>query len=91
MGPVQNADASLSRLQFFAVPDAKTIKRVSGDSTKVYSWFPGQMCHILHLCGPEKYGGKGNIRLKAEEEASRTGKPYEEIAEQVNVVTTTTY
>ena len=53
--------------------DIDVIKSVSGNTTKLYGWLPGMMCHILHVFGPEKYGGKGNIRIKAEEEAARTG------------------
>ena len=38
---------------------------------------------LLHLFGPESYGGKGNLRLKAEEQARLTGRSYEEIAVEV--------
>lgn len=33
--------------------------------------------------GPEKLGGRGNIRVKAEIEAERTGRPYSEVAKEV--------
>ena len=39
----------------------------------------------VHIFGPEKLGGKGNIRLKAEEEAQRTGRPYADIVLEVRV------
>ena len=63
--------------------DIDVIKTVSGNTTKLYGWLPGMMCHILHVFGPEKYGGKGNIRIKAEEEAARTGESYDVIVERV--------
>lgn len=40
----------------------------------------------VHIFGPEKLGGKGNIRLKAEEEAQRTGRPYADIVLEVRVL-----
>ena len=69
--------------QFFAVGDIHTIKSVSGDSTKVYAWLAGNICAVLYLHGPEALGGQGNIRIKAEEEAERTGRPYEEVCMKV--------
>ena len=38
---------------------------------------------ILYLFGPEHMGGKGNIRQRAEEEAQRTGRKFEEAAWEV--------
>lgn len=39
--------------------------------------------HLLQVFGPEKYGGKGNIRIRAEEQSSRTGQTYAEAVEEV--------
>ena len=38
----------------------------------------------IHMFGPEKLGGKDNIRVKAEEESRRSGRPYEEVALEVS-------
>ena len=68
-------------LQLFAIDDVKTIKALSGNTVKVYTLFPGQTYAILYLFGPESLGGKGNIRLKIEQEVSRTGRSVSEIVE----------
>ncbi|KAI8969573.1 hypothetical protein BD414DRAFT_259276 [Trametes punicea] len=59
---------------------------MNGDLVKVNAWFPGSTFALLSQFGPERYGGKGNLRLKAEEEAKRTGKSYRDVVvEMVNV------
>ena len=40
----------------------------------------------VHIFGPEKLGGKGNIRLKAEKEAQRTGRPYKDVVLEVRII-----
>ncbi|KAI0743898.1 UDP-Glycosyltransferase/glycogen phosphorylase [Daedaleopsis nitida] len=54
------------------------VKTLSGDSVKVYGWCPGLTYGIFYMFGPESFGGKGNIRVKAEEEARRKGITFEE-------------
>ena len=56
---------------------------MSGDSVKIYTWLAGMVYAILYLFGPEHMGGKGNIRQRAEEEAQRTGRKFEEAAWEV--------
>ncbi|KAI0745365.1 UDP-Glycosyltransferase/glycogen phosphorylase [Earliella scabrosa] len=67
-------------LDFFSVDAFDSVKSLSGDSVKVYSWEPGSTSALFHLFGPENLGGKGNIRIKAEEQARATGRSYEEVA-----------
>ncbi|KAH9895041.1 UDP-Glycosyltransferase/glycogen phosphorylase [Cubamyces lactineus] len=67
----------------FATKPFGDIKAISGDSIKVYMWHPGLSYDLFYLWGSEKVGGKGNFRLKAEEEAHRTGQPYEEIVSKL--------
>ncbi|KAH9901483.1 UDP-Glycosyltransferase/glycogen phosphorylase [Cubamyces lactineus] len=69
-------------VDFFAVVPTATIRELSADTVKVYSWYPGSTLAIFYLFGPEKLGGKGNISAKAEIEAKRTGRPYEEIVRE---------
>ena len=74
----------LVHLQMFATFDIEVIK--SSDSThsvKIYALLPGMMSTVLQLFGPEKLGGKGNIRVKAQREAESSGSPYEEVVEKV--------
>ncbi|KAL7281193.1 hypothetical protein ACG7TL_004501 [Trametes sanguinea] len=55
------------------------IKRASENAIKVYAWYSGMTTAAFMLLAPEKYGGPGNIRIKAEAEAAKTGRPYVEI------------
>ncbi|KAI0675038.1 UDP-Glycosyltransferase/glycogen phosphorylase [Trametes maxima] len=60
-------------IDFFSVKPFETIKRLSEDDVKVYVWCPGLTAALYHWFGPEKLGGKGNVRIKAEEESRQTG------------------
>ncbi|KAI0760274.1 UDP-Glycosyltransferase/glycogen phosphorylase [Fomes fomentarius] len=72
-------------LDYFAVDGINSIKAISGDTVKVYGWYPGLTYGLINLFGPESYGGRGNLRLKAEEKARLTGRPYEEVAIELTV------
>ncbi|KAI0674842.1 UDP-Glycosyltransferase/glycogen phosphorylase [Trametes maxima] len=64
---------------FFAVGAIRAVKELSGDSVQVFAWMPGSTYNIFHLFGPEKLGGRGAIRIKVEQEAKRSGRPFEEV------------
>ncbi|KAI0333570.1 UDP-Glycosyltransferase/glycogen phosphorylase [Cubamyces sp. BRFM 1775] len=70
-------------VDFFGVVTVATIKELSGDTVKVYSWHPGSTFAAFYLFGPEKLGGKGDVGTKAEIEAKRTGRPYEEVVKEL--------
>lgn len=61
----------------------KSIKAVSGDSVKIHVWHPALTYEMFWFWGPEKVGGRGNLRVKAEEEARLTGQPYTEVVKKV--------
>ncbi|OSD03898.1 glycosyltransferase family 1 protein [Trametes coccinea BRFM310] len=65
-------------IDFFAVKPIAAIKQSSGNSAKVYAWFSGMTTAAFMVVAPEKYGGPGNIRIKAEEMADKTGKSFED-------------
>lgn len=69
--------------QFFAVDVVDKIRSCRGKSIKVYIWLPGMTCGILYLFGPRSLGGKGSIRVLAEEEAQRTGCSYDDALKTV--------
>ncbi|KAI0371040.1 UDP-Glycosyltransferase/glycogen phosphorylase [Pilatotrama ljubarskyi] len=73
-------------LDYFAIGPIHTIRALSGNSVKIYSWMSGAAMGIFYLFGPEQLGGRGNIRLKAEEEAKRTGRSFEEIAIEMSLI-----
>ncbi|KAI0633343.1 UDP-Glycosyltransferase/glycogen phosphorylase [Trametes polyzona] len=66
-------------IDMFGIESFHTIKRLSGDSVKVHIWCSGLTAAMFHLFGPEEFGGKGNVRVKAEEEARRTGASAQDI------------
>lgn len=51
---------------------------------KVYLWVSGLATAMFPFFAPENLGGGGNIRKKAEEEAQRSGKKYEEVVLEVS-------
>ncbi|KAJ3015940.1 hypothetical protein NUW54_g916 [Trametes sanguinea] len=66
-------------IDFFATYAIATIKKISHNAVKVYAWYSGMTTAAFMLLAPEKYGGPGNIRIKAEAEAAETGRPFAEI------------
>ncbi|KAI0356299.1 UDP-Glycosyltransferase/glycogen phosphorylase [Trametes cingulata] len=71
-------------IDLFAVDPFQSIKAVSGNTVKVYTWHCALTYEMFHFWAPEKLGGRGNLRLKAEEEARRTGRPYLEVAGEMS-------
>lgn len=57
----------------FGIQTFNTVKTLSGDTVKVHVWCSGLTAAMFHLFGPEEFGGKGNVRARAEEEARQTG------------------
>lgn len=57
----------------FGIQAFDTVKALTRSTVKVHVWCSGLTAAMFHLFGPEEYGGKGNVRAKAEEEARRTG------------------
>ncbi|KAI0371038.1 UDP-Glycosyltransferase/glycogen phosphorylase [Pilatotrama ljubarskyi] len=71
-------------IDLFAVHPFQSIKAVSGDTVKVYTWHCALTYEMFYSWAPEKLGGRGNIRLKVEEEARRSGRPYLEVAGEMS-------
>ncbi|PIL25702.1 hypothetical protein GSI_11452 [Ganoderma sinense ZZ0214-1] len=70
-------------LDLFAVDLFHAIKAITGDAVKVFAWEPSLVSSIFHLFGPEKLGGKGNVRMVAEGEVHRTGRPYRDVVTEM--------
>ncbi|KAI0661267.1 UDP-Glycosyltransferase/glycogen phosphorylase [Cubamyces menziesii] len=66
-------------IDLFGVQAFGAIKASSGNDVKVYVFNAGFTAALFHLFGPESYGGLGNVRGKAEEEARRTGESMSDI------------
>ncbi|KAI0644654.1 UDP-Glycosyltransferase/glycogen phosphorylase [Trametes meyenii] len=70
-------------IDFFAIGAIRAVKRLNEGSVRVFAWMPGSTYNIFYLFGPEKLGGRGAIRIKVEQEAERTGRPFEEVVWEV--------
>ncbi|KAI1796353.1 UDP-Glycosyltransferase/glycogen phosphorylase [Ganoderma leucocontextum] len=70
-------------IDFFAVKPFNSIKALSGNTVKIFSWYPGLTYAIFHLFGPEHLGGRGNVRPVIEEEVRRTGRSFKEVAREM--------
>ena len=57
--------------------------QATSKSVKTYGWMSGMTTTGVLIFGPEELGGKGDVHEKAEAEAQRTGRPYQEIAMEV--------
>ncbi|KAH9925919.1 UDP-Glycosyltransferase/glycogen phosphorylase [Epithele typhae] len=65
---------------FFAIKNTRIVRSLSGSSVRIHSWWPGLTYHILYQFGDAHVGGLGNIRVRAEEESRKSGRPYHEVA-----------
>ncbi|TBU37221.1 UDP-Glycosyltransferase/glycogen phosphorylase [Dichomitus squalens] len=70
-------------IDFFSVGPFESIKALSRDTVKVFSWHPGLTYSLFYLFGPENLGGRGNVRPIVEEEARRTGRSFKEVGLEV--------
>ena len=55
------------------------VKASSENDVKTYVFNAGLTAALFHLFGPEYYGGLGDVRGRAEEEARRTGKSMSDV------------
>ncbi|KAI0695963.1 UDP-Glycosyltransferase/glycogen phosphorylase [Cerioporus squamosus] len=64
------------------------VRTLSGGDVKIYTFCPIQLCALWRMFGPEHLGGRGNMRLKSQQEATRTGRPFEEVKVERSMWTT---
>ncbi|KAI0630403.1 UDP-Glycosyltransferase/glycogen phosphorylase [Trametes polyzona] len=69
-------------LDFFA-PRTHAYIRKEAPGVKIHTWYPSAAYSGFYLFGPESLGGRGNLLPKAEEEAAKTGAPFDVVAAQV--------
>ncbi|RDX50057.1 UDP-Glycosyltransferase/glycogen phosphorylase [Lentinus brumalis] len=70
-------------LDLFAIDAYNSVRAISGNSVKVITWHPGLTYAMFHLFGPESLGGRGNVRLKAEEISRQTGRPFGDVVREI--------
>ncbi|OJT12307.1 UDP-glycosyltransferase 73E1 [Trametes pubescens] len=70
-------------IDFFAIQPIRAIRKLSGNSVKIYSWIAGSTYALFYVFGPEKLGGRGDINVKVLAEIERTGRPFDEVANEI--------
>ncbi|OCH85811.1 UDP-Glycosyltransferase/glycogen phosphorylase [Obba rivulosa] len=69
-------------LDFFCVKPCESI-REAGHNAKIFAWFSAAASSIFFLWGPVHLGGKGDVTDMVEAEASRTGRPPAQVADEL--------
>lgn len=81
--PLTKARLTATAPQFFAAKPFGFLRQTAPD-VKIYTWYPGAALSGFYLFGPESLGGRGNLLLNAKAEATRSGKPFDTVATEVN-------
>ena len=74
-----------SYLQFFALPQLRATRAISGHSVPIISCVAAGAGAIIRFYGPESIGGVGDIRAKIDAEVARTGLSANEIGPKVHI------
>ena len=70
--------------QVIFTPALDAVRRISKDSVKVYAWVVSQVAYLIDPYAPAKWGGRGDLYSKIEEEVSKSGKSSDEVALEVS-------
>ena len=82
----QNTDVPLHfYFQFFAFPELRATRAISGHSVRIIACVAAGAGAILRLFGPESLGGAGDISARIDAEATRTGLSADEIGNKVHI------
>ncbi|KAJ7265620.1 hypothetical protein C8J57DRAFT_390312 [Mycena rebaudengoi] len=68
---------------FFHIEQVKATRALTGDKVPIFSFASTCAVAIIRALGPEKMGGRGDLKGRAEAEAQRTGKDVVEVGEQI--------
>ena len=74
-----------SYLQFFALPQLRATRAVSGHSVPIISFVAAGASAIIRFYGPEYIGGIGDVGAKIDAEVARTGLSANEIGPKVRI------
>lgn len=67
----------------------RVVRKISQDRAKVVGFCPG-MASFIHLTfAPAERGGRAGLKLKVSEEAEKSGRPLDEVADEVSTLTWT--
>ena len=67
------------------LPILQSVREITGRSVPVWNWWTSGAYFPLHIFGPEKYGGLGDVAKKARDVAEATGRDVEEVTKEVDL------
>ncbi|KAJ3487389.1 hypothetical protein NLI96_g3563 [Meripilus lineatus] len=70
-------------VDLFCNDPAKTVRKLSKRPVKVYDWIAGSSSFLLYPFGPTSKGGRGDRRPQVFETVEKTGRPINEVAEEI--------
>ncbi|KAG6807555.1 hypothetical protein H0H92_007112 [Tricholoma furcatifolium] len=65
------------------IMDVKITRALTGNTVPIIAWITGGIPTVLRFFGSESLGGFGDQTLKIQEEVARSGRPFEEVANEV--------
>jgi uroporphyrinogen-III decarboxylase len=65
------------------LPILQSVREITGKNVPVWDWWSAGAYLPLHVFGPEKYGGLGDVADKARQAAEATGRDVEEVTKDV--------
>jgi uroporphyrinogen-III decarboxylase len=65
------------------LPILQSVREITGKNVPVWNWWSAGAYLPLHVFGPEKYGGLGDVANKARHVAEATGRDVEEVTKEV--------
>ncbi|KAL5529835.1 hypothetical protein ACEPAF_6092 [Sanghuangporus sanghuang] len=70
-------------VDFFCYEILRGIRSISGTEVPVYAWQSGSATAVLYLCGPETFGGKGDLAEKFSKVTAEDANAREKVIEMV--------
>lgn len=65
------------------LPILQCVREITGRNVPVWNYWSSGAHLPLHIFGPEKYGGLGDVVTKARYRAEATGRDVEEVTKEV--------
>ena len=66
------------------LPILQSVREITGKYVPVWNWWTSGAYLPLHLFGPEKYGGLGDVANNAQCVAEARGRDVEEVTKEVD-------
>ncbi|KAK7681776.1 hypothetical protein QCA50_015123 [Cerrena zonata] len=84
--PVMPAEVVI--MDFICAPALEAVRNISQKHVKIYAWAPTQASFIIYPNAPKHLGGRGDLRPEIMAELARSGRPLEEVAQELLILPT---